>query len=105
MHYLKLIKVWSETSDLLETESHKPYESRLASYLKKILSSAICMKQSIFLVSFKEVESHKSVCDGHEFESCLGIKLTNKSWKLRTALVVPEDSLGLVTKLKVTGQS
>lgn len=103
MHYLKLFKVWYETSDLHETKSHKLHESRLASYLKKILRCKLYKTDSIFLVSFIEIESRIFVSAGHEFESCLGIKLTTKPWKLRTTWVVLEDSLDLVTKLTVSG--
>lgn len=60
---------------------------------------------SVFLVSFTEVESHKVVSAGHLCGCCLSIKLATTQRKLRTSLVVSEDSLNLVAKLTDSGQS
>lgn len=60
---------------------------------------------SVFLVSFIEVESHKFVSAGHLCGSCLSIKLSTTPRKLRTSLVVSENSLKLVAKLTDSGQS
>lgn len=57
---------------------------------------------SVFLISFIEVESPKFVSAGCLCGCFLSLKTQRK---LRTSLVVSEDSLNLVAKLPDLGQS